>query len=73
MAMLHMSLHSMPGLQKEGNAAKATATSEEFHYPEIMDLWRLFDTGGIEANNVEVQVRNLFHHRLNLSQKNVQL
>ena len=57
--MLHMSLHCMPGLQKEGNAAKATATSEEFHFQEIMDLWRLFDTGRIEANNVEIQMKSL--------------
>ena len=59
MAMLGMPLHCMPGLQKEGNAAKATATTEEFHFTEIMDLWELFNTGRIKANNVEIQMKSL--------------
>ena len=60
--MLHVSLHCVPVLQKEGDAAKATATSEEFHYPEIMDLWELFNAGRIKTNNVEIQVKLISRH-----------
>ena len=65
--MLHVSLHCMPDLQKKRNAAKATARSEEGSYPEIMDLWKLFNSGRIKADNAQIfslQVKHVCHRNL---------